>query len=380
MESNITQRSPVTIIDPCLEDHNITNLLTNQSWITPENRTTKDPCLFSELNRNITTLLSPDMSANTIDMECIKNSTFFHTDFVNPPLSCSVYQNSHICQRNADNKDVFLLIIVLSSTTERIQRDAIRRTWGNVTIIDGKRVARIFLLGKSMDKTVEEKVAKENDQHRDILCKDDFLDTYANLTLKTLMGFRWAYAFCPTATFILKMDSDMVTNLNRLMKDLQNLTSSKNIVQGRRWICAEPIRRAATTNHTNRRWTMTLNEYPWSAYPPYVAGPSNLSSRDLLPRILTISLHVKISKLKMHYVGMILQVIGVVPELNHRFTQISICQNPDKCISNCYWHTVLCGRELDIFWLQTIGNNFGVLKNYCLMKNITSDTTLPYRI
>ncbi len=373
MESDITSRT-MTQIDPCLVDHNnITCLQSNESWISP--MTTKDLCLFSELSRNITTLLSRNMSTN-INLACIKNSTFFHTEIVNPPSSSSVYQNSHICQRNGNNKDVFLLIIVLSSTTERVERDTIRRTWGNVTIVDGKRVARIFLLGKSMDKTMEEKVAKENDQHRDI-CKEDFLDTNANLTLKTIMGFRWAYAFCPTAKFILKIDSDTIPNLHVLIKDLQNLKFSRNIVEGHRWLNAKPVRKAA--DKMNRRWIMTSDEYPWSVYPPYVAGGSYLLSSDLLPRILTISPHVKNIKIEDVYLGMILHVIGVVPQQNHRLTQIPVCRNFNKRIGNCYWHmayTVLCGKNLERFWRER--QSLEDLKNYCHMKNITSNITLPY--
>ncbi len=124
---------------------------------------------------------------------------------------------------------------------------------------------------------------------------------------------------------------------------------------------------------------MTLDEYPWSVYPPYVAGGSYLLSSDLLPRILMISPHVKHIKLEDVY---ILNVIGVEPQQNHRYTQIPVCKRRRiKRISNCYWqmaYTVLCGRELDIFWKQR--QSLGVLKNYCYSKNITSDTTLRYRV
>ncbi len=346
------------------------------TWITPRTMTTKDPCLFSKLDRNLTTLLSKNMSTN-INMECIKNRTFFHTDIVNPPLSSSVYQNSHICHRNADNQDVFLLVIILSSTTERAERDAIRRTWGNVTTIDGKRVARIFLLGKSMDRSVEEKVAHENDQHRD-MCKEDFLDTYANLTLKTLMGLRWAYAFCPSAKFILKIDRDTVPNLHVLIKDLQNRTHGRNIVEGYRWLNGQPVRKADTT--TSQRWVMTTVEYPWSVYPTYVAGPSYLLSSDLLPRILTTSPHVKYIKLEDVYMGMIFNVIGVEPKRNHRFTQLQVCKT-----QMCYWrwaYTVKCPsyKGLIKFWRNRKSSRD--FKNYsldCHRQNVTIDTTLPYQ-
>ncbi len=359
-------------------DFNVFNNITRTTMATPKD----DPCLFTDLDRNITTLLSPNLTIN-INPECIKYKTFFHAKVVNPPSSSSVYQNSHICQRMGDDdQDVYLLIIVLSATTERFRRDAIRRTWGNDTFVAEQRVAKVFLLGKSTNDTVEQDVADENHQYRDI-CKEDFIDSYQNLTLKTLMGLRWAYAFCPSAKFVLKIDTDTIPNLQRLMKDLQNITSKTNLVQGHLQSNAHPVRNTGPDipKYTAaQRWVMTIQEYRWSRYPSYVEGPSYLLSSDLLPRILVISRHVKHIKLEDVFIGMILNILGVTPQQNHRFTQIPTCTKPGIPIKNAcraYWaYTFHCYPEVFITinrkWL-----NSKFYEIYCSTK-ITINMTLPY--
>ncbi|NXR67146.1 B3G5B glucosaminyltransferase, partial [Rhadina sibilatrix] len=52
----------------------------------------------------------------------------------------------------------------------------------------------------------------ESRQHGDIL-QGDFGDTYANLTLKTLLLLRWARACCGGAPFLLKADDDVFVNV-----------------------------------------------------------------------------------------------------------------------------------------------------------------------
>ncbi|NXU93299.1 B3GT2 galactosyltransferase, partial [Xiphorhynchus elegans] len=60
---------------------------------------------------------------------------------------------------------------------------------------------------------------EEDELHGDIL-QQDFLDTYNNLTLKTLMGLEWVSRFCPNATYVMKADHDVFLNLEFLVRRL----------------------------------------------------------------------------------------------------------------------------------------------------------------
>ena len=55
----------------------------------------------------------------------------------------------------------------------------------------------------------------ESDLHGDLAISSN-IDTYQNLTLKTLSAFRWMQTFCSSADFILKIDDDMFIQTQRL--------------------------------------------------------------------------------------------------------------------------------------------------------------------
>ena len=108
----------------------------------------------------------------------------------NQDTSSYVYLNSDLCSRNVSHTEyVFLLVIILTAPGEIERREKIRATWANVTHVAGRRVATIFLLGNSTDETIEKHVTQENELFHDKV-KKDFLDSYRNLTLKTMMGLR----------------------------------------------------------------------------------------------------------------------------------------------------------------------------------------------
>ena len=74
-------------------------------------------------------------------------------------------------------------------------------------------------------------VVQEQRQFGDIL-QEDFVDSYMNLTLKSVMGLKWASRRCPSARFLMKTDDDMFVNVPKL---LDYLTKA----QKERWITGE---------------------------------------------------------------------------------------------------------------------------------------------
>ncbi|XP_072048894.1 beta-1,3-galactosyltransferase 1-like [Amphiura filiformis] len=275
-------------------------------------------CLKYLKDTNITTLFTVNYTTDI--KHCVKNSTFFNSEVINPARTRYIIKNAHICERNAQyDKEVFLLLIILTAPIERMRRDIIRETWGKLTHTDilGKRVAFVFLLGVSESPWVETDIKKENKQYKDI-CKENFIDSYNNLTLKTLMGLRWTVNFCKEAKFVLKIDSDMIPNLPNLVKHLNDYTYNlEPLFEGHLHPNYAPIRNG---QNKERKWNVDKSEYPYPLYPPYVNGPSYLISSDLLPLILTVSAHVKYFRFEDVYMGMIMNVIGVNPKNNGRYS------------------------------------------------------------
>ena len=88
----------------------------------------------------------------------------------------------------------------------------------------------VFLLGNTAtpDHGLEQEIREEEARHGDVV-REDFLDTYQNLTLKTLAGVKWAGQFCGKAEFVMKTDDDMYVNLDIMTEYLkrEHTTSSK---------------------------------------------------------------------------------------------------------------------------------------------------------
>ena len=114
-------------------------------------------------------------------------------------------------------EEVELLILVTSSLRHSDRRLAIRETWGR----QQSNVKMIFLLGNTAapDEVLEDEIKTENENYNDIL-REDFIDSYQNLTLKTLGGIKWGAIFCSQAQFVLKTDDDMYVNVPLLRSHL----------------------------------------------------------------------------------------------------------------------------------------------------------------
>ena len=94
----------------------------------------------------------------------------------------------------ADETAVFLLVVVCSAVENTKERQTIRETWAkDQDELDDVRV--IFMLGNSFNDTLQPNVTKESEIYGDIL-QESFVDTYANLTVKSLMLLKWFTTSC----------------------------------------------------------------------------------------------------------------------------------------------------------------------------------------
>ena len=90
--------------------------------------------------------------------------------------------------------DIFLLVVVCSAVENTKQRQTIRETWAkDQDEMDDVKV--IFMLGNSVNDSLQSNVTKEAEMYGDIL-QESFLDTYANLTIKSLMLLKWFTNSC----------------------------------------------------------------------------------------------------------------------------------------------------------------------------------------
>ncbi len=94
-----------------------------------------------------------------------------------------------------------LLALVVTSPGNFERRALIRRTWANPKF---SYLRAVFLLGDPRDQTLNARIAHESSEFKDIV-QEDFYDSYDNLTLKSVMAFKWSAAYCAKATFFMKV-------------------------------------------------------------------------------------------------------------------------------------------------------------------------------
>uniref|UniRef100_UPI0009B4683D beta-1,3-galactosyltransferase 2-like n=1 Tax=Monopterus albus TaxID=43700 RepID=UPI0009B4683D len=105
----------------------------------------------------------------------------------------------------------FVVLVVPVAPHNRAHRDIVRSTWGAESLVLGKVVKLFFLLGLHTGEGVEqlqEQLLQESKDHQDLV-QSNFVDCYKNLTIKTMVMLEWVDSYCPNASYVMKIDSDM---------------------------------------------------------------------------------------------------------------------------------------------------------------------------
>ncbi|XP_066468778.1 beta-1,3-galactosyltransferase 2-like [Tiliqua scincoides] len=223
-----------------------------------------------------------------------------------------VYPCNYQFHLNEPNKCLkrtpFLVLLVITEPKHVAKRHAIRQTWGNENSIPGISILCLFLTGVHpiFGSPVQKHLEEESARYRDII-QQDFLDTYNNLTLKTLMGMEWISKFCPNATYVMKADSDIFLNVDYLVSKLlkPHLRPKKNYMTGYIQRNNRPVR------DKNYKWYIPPEVYPKVTYPPYCAGPGYVMSGDLSKKIYQVAQTIEVINMEDSFMGICLQELGI---------------------------------------------------------------------
>ncbi|XP_064616119.1 beta-1,3-galactosyltransferase 5-like [Liolophura sinensis] len=233
----------------------------------------------------------PEQSANFTDyvlklrQDIIKHQAldpyFIPRDHkVNPYNYSFLIDGREMCQGDPP----FLLIVVTSVFDHQEERWVIRETWGSVTKTgqwaDGTKlpvIKPVFLFGMTSNTNIFGKLENESMEYGDVVLAD-FVDSYKNLTIKSMSALYWTTRYCPDAKYLLNNDEDTIVHFPRLLHVLnRSLTNSVFgfARQGARVFTGELF-----------KWGVSKKEYPGEVYPPYIYGhhyiiPSNLIGKYL---------------------------------------------------------------------------------------------------
>jgi hypothetical protein len=122
-------------------------------------------------------------------------------------------ENKKFC---SEERFLTLIVMILSSTNNFKRRNVVRETWGNSRYyLNYGTVKVLFVLGLTKDSSVQEQIEAEFNRSKDIL-QGSFIDSYKNLSYKSVLGFKWLTERCRNAKFVLKTDDDVVINMFRI--------------------------------------------------------------------------------------------------------------------------------------------------------------------
>lgn len=273
----------------------------------------------------------------------------------------------------------FLLILVCSALDNLNQRNAIRGSWGGLRQARGLRVQTLFVLGQPAlghpTETAQKEVEEEAAARGDIL-QAAFVDTYRNLTLKTLSGLNWADKHCRMARYILKTDDDVFVNVPELVSELvwrgghrehwetgpEPQTEAEAGEQGNR---GQPLvgRRPVPLLYLGRvHWRVypsrmssskhQVLEEQWppgrGAFPPYASGTGYILSASAVRLVLDMASQVPALPLEDVFVGVSAGRGGLTP--THCVRLAGATHYPlDQC---CYGKFLLTSHKLDPWTMQ----------------------------
>ena len=216
----------------------------------------------------------------------------------------------NFCKSNTLQHTI-LIAYVISAPINFQKRMKIRNTWSNDK---ANNLKVLFLIGKSLNENLNNQIKWEHIKFNDIL-QANFLDSYRNLTLKTIIGMKYLADNCLNSSYFLaKIDDDVMVNTKQLMRYLNNTINQKiNITN--RFFCNEWINATVRRSKSNKFY-VSFEELSVNTYPTYCDGPAYIYSNDLLLNIKNAINSTKIFRFEDVYSGLL------ASKLNSKFISI----------------------------------------------------------
>lgn len=230
------------------------------------------------------------------------------------PINPHPFSYTSSLEQKCSHSRIFLLILVKSATENSMERDIIRQSWGNESNYFGQRdrtVKIVFMLGWSKNSSLVHTLQREIIHYKDIV-QENFEDAYSNNTFKTIMSFNWAVKYCGQAKYILFVDDDYLVYVDNIILYLSNATS---VFVGMR----DNINKYPPVRDRRSKWYVSLTDYPFDSFPPYLSGGAYIMSMDLVKRFSMIFPYIKYLFADDVYLGIVAYKLGIKPDQDERF-------------------------------------------------------------
>ncbi|XP_069181535.1 beta-1,3-galactosyltransferase 1 isoform X2 [Procambarus clarkii] len=280
--------------------------------------------------------------------------------YIRPDRPTALLQPTDFC-----DQPPFVLFVVPSAINNTKERATIRTTWGQWTVSNslwelstqgqvfhtsiGDKVKKsniaavqikaplksklIFLLGTARGKNLISNAIQEESIIFGDIVVEDFIDSYTNLTLKTVFILKWVHNNCPGAKFIMKVDDDIFVNVPNLHNYLLNKTTKAPLLTGNLICGARPI------HDQWSKWYTPQYMFREGKYPNYLSGTGYVLSTNLVEPLLGAALSTPYFHLEdVFLTGICARKIGVHPKDNFGFSY------QRRAVSPCVYKEVIMGH------------------------------------
>lgn len=224
---------------------------------------------------------------------------------------------STICDTFRTLNGTKLLVLVKSSPENFHLRNWIR--FKNQQVQEFRDyIKTVFLIGKSLSS--EENIKKESEKFGDIV-QGSFMDTYRNLTHKTIMGYKWLSEHCTHADFVVYKDDDFKMNFGNVMHQLKSHKDPNTLFIGFLLKNGKAIYR-----DPKHKWYLSKTDYPNDTLPPYFPGGAYIVSTAIAKKLASNFHLVKWIPIDDVYIGLVAQTLNI--SLTHsKLFGIGDCKN-----------------------------------------------------
>ncbi|XP_014238811.1 beta-1,3-galactosyltransferase brn [Trichogramma pretiosum] len=282
------------------------------------------------------------------------------------------YPYIKISNKCMEAESLRIVFLVKSAMGNFNQRTAIRNSWGFEKRFFDVPMKVVFVLGVNPgDSQIQHKVNTESAEFQDII-QADFIDSYYNNTIKTMMAFKWAVDYCSNSKFYMFVDDDYYVSVKNVLRFIRNptqypqylkdTTNLKNPRKGakrdsrnlhfnqkeiisdiksanvhlqiiRNNVEASRFKRqildfdlpddirlfagfvflSSPHRHKFSKWYVSLEEYPYDLWPPYVTAGSYILSKEALMDMYYGSMYTKHFRFDDIYLGLIAKKLDIEP-------------------------------------------------------------------
>ena len=272
------------------------------------------------------------------------------------------------------------VIIVKSSNFQR--RNFTRHTWA-AEIIEHFNIPVLYAVGYSPDTNINEEILREDELHHDLL-QFPILESYYNLTLKTISILHWYNEYCSnSSTYLLYVDDDILIHVDRLMFYI-NEKNTSDAIEG--WFeTLGKIQRTGIGGISKENFPIDIvPDYLWGAAVLY---PSKVIANALLPTIYNTSLPIffrddvfingfiaQEAEVRRQALKDIVLYDKTENQLKNKMIVISFDTEEHRYRAwNCYRYETDCYRKSPIGWIIVVSSVFLIsISGYLIWKHVRS--------